>query len=90
MAHSSPEINMAIIANAAEMTRLTVSSMMSNDNVRNLFGMPAARENVYAAVSLAVHKKLSGQIRNLPGGQFNKSVLQGSHQSGAGTPNVSA
>jgi hypothetical protein len=90
MAHASPEINMAILANVAEMTRLTVSSMMSNENVRNLFGMPAARENVYAAAVLAVNKKLSGRIRNLPGGQFNKSVLQGKHQSGAGTPNVSA
>jgi hypothetical protein len=90
MAQSSPEFNMALLGNAAEMTRLTVSSMMSNENVRNLFGQPAARENVYAAVMLAVNKRLSGRLRNMPTGQFNKSVLQGKHQSGAGNPNVSA
>lgn len=90
MAHLSPETNMAIIANAAELTRLTVSEMMSNENVRNLFGQPAARDNVYAAVNLAIHKRLSGYIRNLPTGQFNKSVMQGDHQSGVNTPNVKA
>jgi hypothetical protein len=39
---------------------------------------------------LAVNKRLSGRLRNMPTGQFNKSVLQGTHQSGAGNPNVSA
>jgi hypothetical protein len=39
---------------------------------------------------LAVNKRLSGRLRNMPTGQFNKSVLQGKHQSGAGNPNVSA
>lgn len=88
--NASPENNMAILANAAELTRLTVASMMSNEAVRNLFGQPAARENVYAAAVMAVHKKLDGQIRNLATGQFNKSVLTGGHQSGATNPNVTA
>ncbi len=90
MAHLSPQINMAVLANAAELTRLVVSEMMSNENVRDLFASPSARENVYATVNLAVHKKLSGVLRDLPTGQFNKSVLQGGHQSGAITPNFSA
>ena len=90
MSQSSPENNMAICANAAELTRLTVASMMSNEKVRNLFGQPSARENVYAAVMAAINNKLSGATRNLPTGQFNKSVLTGGHQSGANTPNVTA
>lgn len=87
---SSPENNMAVLGNVAELTRLTVASMMTNETVRNLFGQPAARETVYNAAVLAVHKRLSGEIRNLPTGQFNKSVLQGDHQSGAGYANVTA
>lgn len=88
MSTTSPANNMAIIANAAELTRLTVSSMMSNQKVRDLFGSPAIRANVYAAVVQALHKRIDGEIRNLPTGQFNKTVLTGAHQSGAGTPNV--
>lgn len=90
MAQSSPETNMAILANAAELVRNTVASMMSNESVRNYFGQPASRENVYRVVQMAIHKKLEGKIRDLPTGQFNKSVLQGQHQSGAINPNVSA
>lgn len=90
MPHLSPQINMGLLANAAELTRLVVSEMMSNENVRNLFADPSARETVYATATLAVHKKLSSAIRDLPTGQFNKSVLQGSHQSGAKNPNISA
>lgn len=90
MAQISPENNMAIIANAAELTRLTVASMMSNEAVRNLFGQPSARENVYATVNLAINKRLSADLRAMPGGQFNKSVLTGSHQSGSVHPNVKA
>lgn len=90
MAQSTPETNMAILANAGEFVAATVAKMMSNANVRNLFSRPDARENVYRGVVLAVHKKLDGQIRNLPTGQFNKSVLQGEHQSRSAYPVVSA
>lgn len=88
MSTSAPANNMAIIANAAELTRLTVQSMMTNQNVRDLFGSPAIRANVYAALNQALFKQLDGSIRNLPTGQFNKSVMVGGHQSGGNTPNV--
>lgn len=90
MAQSSPEVNMAILANGAELTRMTVASMMSNENVRDFFAQPAARETVYGVFMMAVHNRLDGAIRGLPTGQFNKSVMQGAHQSGAVNPNVTA
>lgn len=90
MAQSSPETNMAILANGAELTRNTVASMMTNENVRNYFGQPASRDNVYRLFMMKVHKNLEARIRNMAGGQFNKSVREGEHQSGAVNPNVSA
>lgn len=90
MAQSTPETNMAILANAGEIVCNTVASMMGNETVKNLFTRPDARENVYRGVMLAVHKKLEGRIRDMPTGQFNKSVLQGEHQSRGVYPNVSA
>lgn len=90
MAQSAPEVNMAVLANGAELTRNTVASMMTNENVRNYFGQPAARETVYRTFMLMVHKKLEGRLRNLPSGQFGRSVREGEHQSGAVNPNVSA
>lgn len=86
MAQSSPETNMAILANGAELTVLTVAEMMNSEEVRNLFGHPMARENVHRAFILAVHKKIEPEIRAMPTGQFNSSVLTGRHQ--AGTPNI--
>lgn len=84
----SPEVNMAILANGAELTRNTVASMMSNENVRDFFGTPASRENVYHMFMLAVHKKLEGRLRGMATGQFNKSVQTGDHTSGGANPNV--
>ena len=88
MSTSSPANNMAIIANGAELTRLTIASMMSNEKVRNLFGSPAIRADVYAAFSQALHKRLEASIRNMPTGQFNKTVMTGGNQSGGNTPNI--
>ncbi|BAQ02564.1 hypothetical protein [Burkholderia phage FLC6] len=87
---SAPQTNMAILANGAELTRNTVASMMTNENVRNFFGQPAARDTVYRVFMMKVHKKLEGALRNMPSGQFNKSVRTGEHQSGAVNPNVIA
>lgn len=87
---SAPQTNMAILANGAELTRNTVASMMTNENVRNFFGQPAARETVYRAFVMKVHKKLERALHNMPSGQFNKSVREGEHQSGAVNPNVIA
>jgi hypothetical protein len=87
---SSPETNMAILANGAELTRNTVASMMTNENVRNFFGQPAARDTVYRLFMMKVHKKLEAALRGMPTGQFNKSVQQGDHTSGGSNPNVTA
>lgn len=88
MSSTSPANNMAIIANAAELTRLTVAAMMTNEKVRDLFGSPAIRANVYAAVCQAVQKRLDASTRNMATGQFNRTVQTGGHQSGNVTPNV--
>lgn len=90
MSNSVPATNMAILANGAELTRLTVASMMSNDNVRAFFAAPAARETVYQLFAMAVHAKLDPAIRSLPTGQFKATVMQGAHQSGSVRPNVTA
>lgn len=88
MSTTSPANNMSIVANAAELTRLTVSAMMTNEKVRNLFGSPAIRANVYATLCQAVQKRLDTATRNMPTGQFNQTVQTGGHQSGNITPNV--
>lgn len=87
---TSPEINMAILANGAELTRNTVASMMTNENVRNFFGQPATRDTVYRLFMSHVHKRLEASLRAMPSGQFNKSVQQGKQTSGGSNPNVTA
>lgn len=77
MSEQTPVVNMAILANAAELTRNVVASMMTADAVKNLFGQPAGRENVYNVVMMAVNKRLAAQLAVLPTGQFNKSVQNG-------------
>lgn len=77
MSDQTPVLNMAILANAAELTRNVVSAMMSNESVKNLFGQPAARENVYATTMLAIQKRLTAQLTVMPSGQFNKTVQTG-------------
>lgn len=88
MSNTNPENNMAVIANAAELAALTVNQLLSTDKVKLLLNTSAARKNIYNAVVLALHKRLSGEIRNLPTGQFNATVRTGGHQSGAMVPNV--
>lgn len=81
--------NLLILANAAELARLTIASMMTEDTVRNLFGQPAARESVYRAVNAAVQRKLSNHLDSLPTGQFMKSVqTNGTTQRGQVNPNA--
>lgn len=74
MSTSAISTNLLILANAAEMARLTIVSMMSEQCVANLFGQPAARESVYRALNVAVQRRLSNKIQSLPTGQFMKSV----------------
>lgn len=90
MSKLAPENNMALIANAGELAALTIGSMMTNEHVRDMFTSPAARTTVYNAVNAALAKRLAGKIRDIPTGQFNKSVMVGGHASGAQVPNVSA
>lgn len=66
MSNSIPSTNMALIANGAELTRMTVASMMSNDSVRSFFAAPAARESVYQMFVMAVHARLDPAIRACP------------------------
>lgn len=88
MSQSTPAVNMVLLANAADLTRLAVSSMMDAPAVSNFFGQPMARENVYRVLMMAVNRKLSVKLNALPSGQFNKSVQTGGNTSGQSNPNV--
>lgn len=88
MSYTTPAVNMAILANAAELTRLTVTSMMDEKTVSSFFGQPLARENVYRVLMLAINKKLAAKLNAMPTGQFNKTVQTGGNTRGQTNPNV--
>lgn len=77
MSSLQPENNAIVLANTAELATLTVLTMMSNENVREMFARSLSRTAIADAVMASVNRKLSGQIRDLPTGQFDATVKAG-------------
>ena len=72
----TPERNMLLLANAAELATLVVQQLVGQKEVSEFFSKPEARAVIATGVVTSIQRNLQPQIRGLSTGQFLRSVQE--------------
>lgn len=81
MSTLTPENNMVVLANAAELATVIFYNMIGEESARKYFGTATSRAVLADSVMAAVQRKISPAIRELPTGQFMAAVKRGESRS---------
>jgi len=81
MSTLAPEMNMVVLANAAELTTAVFYAMVGEDVAKKYFGTSESRSVLADATMTAIQRRLGGVLRERPTGQFTAAVKRAGTQS---------